>query len=282
MRSDFIEVSLRTDADSGELLGMLKDAETLGSWEKDGVVHIFWPEERWNDSTLNDLKRVMSQLGIEEHESDLKITHVPDQDWNAVWAASLKPIRLGRGVRIRQSWHEADSAFNGIELVIDPRRAFGTGYHTSTQLVIEWLEDHIVGGERVLDVGTGSGILSMVAIRLGAAYALGIDNDSVAVDCAREYARFNGFGAELDLCVASFEALADEPFDVVVANMDSRTMPLFCKKIGRLLKPGGAACLSGIQDQDYEEITELLGRIGVIKKRKRDEWLSLSLHAFNP
>ena len=184
MYPTFIEVSLRTDVDSGELLAMLQDGESLGSWEKDGILHLFWPEDRWNAAALEDLKNVLAQMGTGVRDEDLTVTAVPDQDWNANWAASLQPILLGRRVRVRQSWHAADPEFRGIELVIDPKRAFGTGYHATTQLVVEWLEAHIRGGERVLDVGTGSAILAMTAIRLGAASALGIDNDPVAVECA--------------------------------------------------------------------------------------------------
>jgi ribosomal protein L11 methyltransferase len=166
MNQNFVEVVIKAKVDAGELLGMLDDGEFLGCWEEEEILHIYWPEERWDEGVPADLKRILEGFGIEN--ADLTINALQDRDWNAAWAASLKPIRLGRKVRIRQSWHAPDSEFDGIELVIDPRRAFGTGYHETTRLVIEWLEDHVRGGERILDIGTGSGILSMTAIRLGA------------------------------------------------------------------------------------------------------------------
>jgi ribosomal protein L11 methyltransferase len=281
MYPNFIEVSIRTDIDSGELLAMLQDSETLGSWEEDGVLHIFWPEDRWNTDALEDLKNVLARMGVHAREEDLTVTAVPDQDWNATWAASLHPILLGRRVRIRQSWHAADAEFSGIELVIDPKRAFGTGYHATTQLVVEWLEDHIHGGERILDAGTGSGILAMSAIRLGAASALGIDNDPVAVECAQEYAKVNGFGPELDLRVASFDDLDAGKFDVIVANLDIRTLPRLCASLRRLMNNGAVACLSGLQEQDYEEVAAALRRaeLEIIARRHREDWLSLSLRS---
>ena len=185
MSENYIEAVFCADVDSGEILSMLSGCEELGCWENDGVIHIFWPESRWSSEVLEELRRTLSLFGIDPDVAGLTVETVPDKDWNATWAASLTPIRLGRRIRIRQSWHSPDEAFNGIELVIDPRRAFGTGHHATTQLVIEWLENHLSGGERVLDAGTGSGILSMAAVRLGAAWALGIDNDPVAVECAR-------------------------------------------------------------------------------------------------
>jgi ribosomal protein L11 methyltransferase len=277
MSTNFVEVSIQADVDSGELLARLQDGETLGCWEKDGIIHIFWSEEKWTRAALEDLKRVLAAMGIEPENSFLTIQEVPDQDWNAAWTASLQPIRLGRRIRIRQSWHSSDPTFNGIELVIDPKRAFGTGYHATTQLVIEWLENQIHGGERVLDVGTGSGILSMAAIRLGAASALAIDHDPVAVECAREYAASNGFGGELDFRTASFEDLGTDGFDVIVANIDGQTLPRFCAVMPQLLKATGVACLSGLQEQDCAEIRDALMKtnLHVRALTGREDWLAL-------
>ncbi|MCL2877895.1 MAG: 50S ribosomal protein L11 methyltransferase [Acidobacteria bacterium] len=277
MSENYIEAVFCTDVDSGEILAMLQGGEELGCWENDGVIHIFWPEPRWSPQALEDLRRTLSIFGIDPTAAGLSVKTVPDRDWNAAWAASLTPIRVGKRIRIRQSWHCTDENFDGIELVIDPRRAFGTGHHSTTQLVIEWLEKRLCGGERVLDIGTGSGILSMAAIRLGAASALGIDNDPTAVECAREYARVNGFGDELELRTGSFNDCADGDFDVIVANIDGKTLPALCPELPRLLKSGGRICLSGLQEHDLEEITAALNRAGFTVKLKTfsGEWLAL-------
>jgi ribosomal protein L11 methyltransferase len=277
MSFNSIEVCVRADIDAGELLARLQDGESLGGWEKDGFIYIYWPEERWTPAAMEDLKRVLAVMGVHAEEDSLAIRVVADKDWNATWAASLHPIQLGRRIRIRQSWHSSDAGFEGIELVIDPKRAFGTGYHATTQLVIEWLENQIRGGERVLDVGTGSGILAMTAIRLGAASALAIDTDPVAVECANEYAAMNGFGSELNLRTASFEDLDTEKYDVIVANIDGKTLPGFCRVLPRSLSEAGVACLSGLQLLDYEEINGALKKAGLrIQSRfEREEWLAL-------
>jgi len=277
MSENFIEAVFCADVDSGEILAMLSGGEELGCWESDGVIHIFWPESRWSPEAADDLRHTLSIFGIDPSAAGLTIESVPDKDWNAAWAASLTPIALGRRIRVRQSWHSPDLNFDGFELVIDPRRAFGTGHHATTQLVIEWLEKHLRGGERVLDIGTGSGILSMAAIRLGAASALGIDNDPTAVECAREYARINNFDNRLELRVGNFSDCADGDFDIIVANIDGKTLPALCSYLPRLLKPGGRICLSGLQEHDMEEITSALDRAGFVVKMKtsRGEWLAL-------
>jgi ribosomal protein L11 methyltransferase len=278
MPSNFIEVSIRTNVDLGELLAT-QDGETPGGWEKDGIIYIYWPEERWTAATLDDLKRALAGLGAEVGDADLEVRSIPDTDWNATWAASLHPIRLGRRLRIRQSWHPGDPDFDGIELVIDPKRAFGTGYHATTQMVVEWLENNIHSGERILDIGTGSGILAMTAIRLGAASALAVDNDPVALECAREYCEVNGFGSELELQVGSFEDLDSGRFEVVVANLDIRTLPLLCQALPQLLNPGGRVCLSGLQQQDYGEVEEALSAAGlrINTRMQREDWLALGV-----
>lgn len=255
----------------------MQDGEGLGCWEREGSVCLYWPEERWTPEALVDLKACLARMGIGDRPGLIALQRIADQDWNAVWASSLTPIRVGRRIRIRQSWRAADSGFSGIELVIDPKRAFGSGYHATTQLVLEWLENNVIGGERILDVGTGSGILAMAAVRLGAAFAVGVDNDPAAVECAREYAEVNGFGPELQLRAASFEDLDLDGFDIVLANLDIRTLPSVCRELPRRLTPGGVACLSGVMEQDIQEVSEALSQIGmnVVRQSRREEWFCL-------
>jgi ribosomal protein L11 methyltransferase len=166
-----------------------------------------------------------------------------------------------------------------IELVIDPKRAFGTGFHATTQLAIEWLEDRIQGGEGVLDCGTGSGILAMVALRLGAQTALGIDNDPIAIECAREYAAVNGFGSQLDLRVSAVEESAPGKFDVVLANLDLNTLLRHCRALVQHARSGGALFVAGICPEDCDEIASAFSGVNcsVSEKRERAGWLALEL-----
>jgi ribosomal protein L11 methyltransferase len=209
----------------------------------------------------------------------ISVRDIGDQDWNAVWLASLQPVRIGRQFRIRQSWNPADPLFSGIELMIDPKRAFGSGYHATTQLLVGWLEDTIKGGERVLDIGTGSGILAMAALRLGAAAAVGIDNDPEAIECARENAQVNGFGGELILETSALEQLSPEPFDLIVANLDRKTILELCTSIRSYLREGCRAYLSGLQNADFEDVREAVSVAGgqIKDRRECEEWIAVSL-----
>jgi ribosomal protein L11 methyltransferase len=279
MAKEHVEVSIPTSIDAGELLGILQDFACLGGVEEEGGLVLYWAKDSWNEATCNEVKRVLRQLGDAAAAEALSIRELPDQDWNACWAASLQPIRLGRRIFVRQSWNAVSAPEDAVTLVIDPKRAFGTGYHATTQLVVSWLEDRIRGGERVLDVGTGSGILAMVALRLGAKHALGLDNDPEAIECAREYALVNGFGPELELRVATLEESDPAPFDLLLANLDRKALLKHFEAFHMWLKPGVGALVSGLQREDYPEIYEALRTSGweVAGLREKEEWLALEL-----
>src|SRR5688572_9487235 len=153
MSKNFVEVQIKTCVDSGELLAMLDDPDLLGTWEDNGILHLYWPDERWTSKTLEGLRNALRGF-------EFTVARLEEQDWNATWARSIQPISIGARVFIRQSWNSVSLPPGSIELIIDPKQAFGTGYHASTQLLVEWLVEKISGGESVLDLGTGSGILA--------------------------------------------------------------------------------------------------------------------------
>lgn len=283
-RSGYLEVQVITSLDAGELVGLLEDYDCIGGCEKDGCVCLYWDSQRWDGNALDALKATLRRLGDPDAEKTISVIDLPDQDWNANWAASLEPFLLAGRILIRQSWNAATIPAGGFELVIDPKRAFGTGYHATTQLIAEWLPDLVRGGERVLDVGTGTGILAMIALRLGVASAFGIDNDPEAIECATECAAVNGFGSELAFQVAPLEDLDAGRFDLVLANLDRKTLLHHFADINAHLLPGGTMLVSGLLQEDYEEICAALDAAGwaVVQRKDRDEWMALSLRPAAP
>jgi ribosomal protein L11 methyltransferase len=277
MQSGYVEVKLPNFPAAAELLGMLSCGQSLGSWESDEAFYLYWPETCWSAEVLQELKTTLTRLGVDE--ALVSIRSLPDQDWNAHWVASIQPLRIGKQFRIRQSWNAAEPSFSGFELIIDPKRAFGSGYHVTTQLLIEMLEDRVRGLQRVLDIGTGSGILAMVALRLGAASALAIDIDPDAIECARENAALNGFGDELHLRVGTLEGLGSERFELVVANLDRSVFLKVGGLIGRQMKAGGRALLSGIQPEDLQDVAPVLEPSGgkVCDRMRRDGWIAIEV-----
>jgi ribosomal protein L11 methyltransferase len=284
MKSEgWIDVQIRTAVDAAELLGILNDPAIQGGWEDQGVVHLYWPKPQWSVEARAHLHRTLQGLDpAASHERDIRVEELPDQDWNQQWAQSVRPIRIGRRIVIRPSWEPVVLQAGDIEIVLDPKQAFGTGHHATTRMLLEWLEDLVHGGESVLDVGAGSGILAMVALRLGAASALGVECDSVAVDCARDYATENGFRDNLQFRCGTLEEVdrqgALRP-DLVLANLDRQTLLLLCNKLAQYVSHGARLLLSGILLDQEQEIIQAFSKVGatLFQRREQEGWVALEL-----
>jgi ribosomal protein L11 methyltransferase len=276
----WVDVSFDAALDPGELLSRLDDPSVLGVWQDEGVLHVYWPVERWSGETITRLQRALIGAGHAKFIDKLRIDQIANRDWNAEWAKSVEPVYIGKRCLVRPSWIAVPRGVRDVELVIDPKHAFGTGHHATTQLLIEWLEEHLHRGASILDVGTGSGILAMAALRMGASRALGIDCDQDAVYCAKEYAKENGFRRELELLVGSLETLnpaADGRFGVVLANLDLKTLESVAGRIGAMLQKGPRVVVSGILAEQRKDIIDRYGEIGGFVRwvRERDGWIAL-------
>ncbi len=279
----WIDVQIRTAVDAAELLGMLADPVIQGGWEENGVIHLYWPKPQWSMEVRAHLNSVLQ--GVDPGASpgsDIRVEELPDQDWNRQWAQSVRPIRIGRRIVIRPSWEPVALQARDIEIVLDPKQAFGTGHHATTRMLLERLEDLVHGGEFVLDVGAGSGILAMTSLRLGAASALGVECDPVAVDCARNYAEENGFGDHLEFRCGSLEDVDQHGElrpDLVLANLDCQTLLLLCDELTRYVSYGARLLLSGILLEQEQEVVEAFSNAGatLFERREQEGWLALEL-----
>jgi ribosomal protein L11 methyltransferase len=277
----WIDVQIRTTVDPAELLGLLADPVIPGGWEDRGLVHLYWPKPQWNMEARARLCRALQELGPDVcGDGDIRVEELSDQDWNRQWAESVRPIRIGRRIVIRPSWEPVALQAHDIEIVLDPKQAFGTGHHATTRMLLERLESLIHGGESVLDVGTGSGILAMVALRLGAASAFGVECDPVAVDCARDYAKENGFGSAFEVrCGTLHEVQGTLRPDLVLANLDCQTLLQLCERLTQYASHGARLLLSGILIEQEQEIAERFSRAGamVCQRREQEGWVALEL-----
>ena len=276
MPSSIFEIQIPACVDGAELSGLLACPEFLGLWEQDRTLRIYW---RGNEERLlQNVQRALAQLDATIPDTSIQLQRVTPQDWNAKWAASVKPIRIGRRIGIRPSWASMEMPKDGIEIVLDLKQAFGTGHHATTHLLLEWLEEmSALKDSRVLDVGTGSGILSMVALRLVALSALGIDSDAVAIDCAKDYAMANGFTEDLDLRAWRIDELANQSFEVIVANIDRNTILEILPGFSRLRSSGTQLFLSGLLEEDGFDVGEQLTSHGWAQQaiRAREGWIAL-------
>ena len=192
----------------------------------------------------HELTHRLAALGL---ASPIGAECVEEQDWEAEWRRFFAPVWATERIVVHPSWIPVDIADGQIAVRIDPKMAFGTGGHESTQLCLQALESYLRPGARCLDLGTGSGILSIAAAMLGAESVLAVDIDEKAVANARENLAHNRIGSEqVEVRLGGVEAVAEGPFDLVLANIQSHVLRPLLAPLRRLLAADGRIAFSGL------------------------------------
>ncbi|MCI2047774.1 MAG: 50S ribosomal protein L11 methyltransferase [Faecalibacterium sp.] len=203
---------------------------------------------------------------------------IKQEDWQNGWRKYYHPMEIGRRLAIVPSWQEYDT--DRVKLILDPGLAFGTGSHETTALCLAALDARVKGGERMLDIGTGSGILAIAALKLGAAVAEGVDIDPVAVRTAGENAARNGVGEKLTVLVGDLSEKASGKYDLITANIVAAAIESLAPSVPALLAPNGTFIASGIIDTRKAEVTAALEKAGlkVAEVQEKRGWECLICH----
>ncbi|HWJ95643.1 MAG TPA: 50S ribosomal protein L11 methyltransferase [Telluria sp.] len=275
MEAGALSVSVE-DADEGTeaekpLFGEPGMTPTEAAWDRSRVV------------ALTDVDADHAAL-VAEAAAAVKLAATPpfttravgDADWVRLTQSQFEPIHIGKNIWVVPSWHDAPDP-DALVLELDPGLAFGTGSHPTTRLCMEWLEAHPAPAKTVLDYGCGSGILAMVARKLGAGEVSGVDIDPQAIESARANAERNGCSIEFylpDEFAASKHA--SEKFDIVVANILSSPLKLMAPMLSGRVAPGGSLILSGVLERQAEEVAAAYApfiKLGVWAEQ--DGWVAL-------
>jgi ribosomal protein L11 methyltransferase len=229
---------------------------------------------------VEGMARLADRLGV---PIEIRTRPLRDEDWAESWKAFFHPLRVGRRLVIKPTWHDYSPAGDDIVLEIDPGMAFGSGTHATTRMCLELIEGHLREGDRVLDVGTGSGILLLAAARLGAGEMTGVDIDDVALTVAAENLRRNGIDAERwRILQGTIHQAAGGAYDLVVANILSEVIVPIVPEVVRVLAEGGRFIASGIVAANAPKVETALAAAGltVVQVRRLEDWVALvAVHA---
>lgn len=201
---------------------------------------------------------------------------VADQNWNKQWEETIQPQTVGRFF-IKPTWSHDRVPDGKILLEIDPKMSFGTGYHETTRLMLQVLPDVISDNDSIIDAGTGSGILSIAAIKLGAKYALAFDIDDWSISNTKENILLNGVADQISVKKGSSEVIPEtEKADVILANIERNTILEILPDLDKALMKNGVLLLSGLLEGDKKTVlNQLQEHFEIIGISKENEWIAI-------
>lgn len=196
--------------------------------------------------------------------SPLKEKYVEEEDWQNAWKEHFHPLRIGRHLVICPTWRTVETSESDILIHLDPGMAFGTGHHPTTRTCMEILERDTKPGDRILDVGCGSGILSVVAVKVGATSALGLEIDPVAARAGEENVRINGIKDKVQIVQGTLPSPLAEArsFDIVAANISAKVVTDLAQHLIDSVAIGGKLIAGGIIEPHVEDVTKALNAVG--------------------
>ena len=243
----------------------LKDMfmELLGSigfdsfMDTDEGFEAYCQEPVLNEEELNDIMQMEQFANVKLLKTEL----IPDQDWNATWEASYEPVIINEFCRIRAPFHKVEGSYK-YDLIIEPKMSFGTAHHETTSQIIELMLQSDFTGLNLLDMGSGTGVLAILAKKLGSATTVAIDNDEWAYRNALDNIRLND---ENDIVVELGDAnsLNDRQFDVILANINRNILLRDMKEYVKCLVNDGKIFFSGFYEEDLVLITKEAERLGL-------------------
>ena len=230
---------------------------------------------------LSCLETLVADLGLE-----MTIQTLAEENWEESWKENYPPQPIGEKLVVLPYWLADTDTEGRIPIILDPGLTFGTGAHPSTQMVLETMEEIVKPGAKCLDLGSGSGILSIAALRLGAASAIGVDIDPKAEDIARENAGYNGFAApeftaytgNVTRDIALMDKLSQGSYDVVLVNIVADVIIGLAPVLPNFLQDNTTLICSGILDTRLADVVSALEQAGlqVTKTKAKEDWRCVS------
>jgi len=235
--------------------------------EETGKILAYAQEEDFDKKNLDDFQ------WLKENSVEYKFNEINDVNWNEEWEKNFEPIEVSDKCIVRATFHKLNKEYE-YDLLIDPKMSFGTGHHATTYLVLKNMFNFDFEGTQVLDMGTGTGVLAVLAIKLGAEHALAIDNNEWAFDNAMDNIKLNNCEGKITVEIGESELIEGKTFDYILANINRNVilsdLPLYEKSLNK----DGALLVSGIMTHDVEHVLNKAKEVGLILEslEEKDNW----------
>lgn len=277
-----LEINFSSQPDE-ELIASLWKFSPLGLLDENNQIILYFQNE--SDFNINEIKSYISnrisQNSIANFQMNVK--ELPLTNWNEEWEKSLQVIHVSDRIVIKPTFREYEQKGNQIVITIDPKMSFGTGEHQTTKLVLLALEKFIYSGSKVLDVGTGTAVLAIASIKLGAVSSIGIDNDDICLENGIENVKLNEAEDKVSVRTGSIYDIHENDFDLITVNIQKNVLLEIASEITSRCKQDGLIILSGLLIKDENDIRLCYEKLGCnfIEKQIMDEWICLVFRKIN-
>ena len=279
-------VSVSTSQEATDAVtNYLFEQEAVGVEIKDdsaSVVELisYFPMDDLVGERVHGIRKFLNQLskwGLPAQATEVSLESVVQKDWATHWRFAFPPLKIGKRLIVAPTWHQLKTKASEILIRLDPGMAFGTGQHPTTHLSLELLEEYINGGEVVADLGTGSGILSIAAAKLGAKRIDAVDLDETTIPIARENFQRNGVASIIQLTQGDGVKALNAKYHLIVANILTKVIIPMIPKLPQFLRTDGRIILSGVMDQEAKQVEAVLQGHGFhnIRTRTEADWVGI-------
>ncbi|MBK9099031.1 MAG: 50S ribosomal protein L11 methyltransferase [bacterium] len=261
------------------LSGLMWEFEITGLTEETDHIKIFCEEN--TDISIQTIESSLKKLQAVNLITSFKVEKeiLEDKNWNEEWEKSREVIRISERIVIKPTFKNYSPKENEIVLTIDPKMSFGTGEHQTTKLILRLLENYVKPGIKVLDVGSGTGILAIASIKRGASSAVAVDNDEVCLENCNENCVLNQVGDSVYILTGVIDDVEENDFDLILANIQKNVLLEIAEAIKSRLKKNGVVILSGLLDSDQDEYEKKYHSLGfnTLQVEKLGEWIAVVL-----
>lgn len=272
------EFLITADPFNEEILsGLLWQLDLDGINEEVNCLKIFVGSE--STVSINDINEILNAALREKLLRSFNVEEniVENKNWNEQWEKSINVIEVSDRIIIKPTFREYKNKPGQIVITIDPKMSFGTGEHQTTKLVLNMIEEIDLQNKKVLDVGSGTGVLAIATVKLGAIYAVAVDNDEWCLDNARENCQINDCTDEVKVLMGEIKDIESKDFDVILANIQKNILLSIKEEIAERINKNGTLILSGLLEQDEEDIVREYSFLGFHKLhlQRMDDWIAI-------